>query len=80
MERVLFILAEYSSMLTGFHVEDTGANIRVFPLAHFSFTVKVPYRFRERLQNIGSFTSKDIVHVMGRDDIRFTSFQSACNT
>lgn len=67
-------------MLTRFQVKDTGASIRVFPLAHFSFTVKIPYRFCERLQDIGPFASKDIVHVMGRDDVGFPSFHSACNT
>lgn len=67
-------------MLTRFQVEDTGASIRLFPLAHLSFAVNIPYRFCERLQNIGSLPPKDIIHVMGRDDIRFASFQGACNT
>jgi len=71
------ILAAHSSILSLFQVKDTGADIGVFTLAHFSFTVNVPNRFSKSLQNIWSLAPKDVIHVVGRDNVGLSSFQGA---
>ena len=70
-------LAIYPSFATGFQVKDATTDIRVLALADFAFAVEVPYRFRQGLEYIWSFSSQDIVNVVYGGDVRFSALESS---
>jgi hypothetical protein len=53
-----------------FEVEDTAAEPGLLALADFTFAVKVPDWFAESADDLGVGPLQDVVHVVGRDDVR----------
>ena len=71
------LLAVYTSVWFGLEEDYASSNIRFLALAYFPFAVDIPYRLSQKLENVGSFDAKSVVHIVHRSDVRFASFKRA---
>ena len=63
------LLAVYSPLPSRLEVKHAGSDIRILSLAHFTFTVEIPNRLRQRLENVRSLRFQNIIHLVRRGNV-----------
>lgn len=66
---MLNLLAVYTSIWSGLEEDYASSNIWVLAFTHFPFPVDIPYRLGQKLENVGSFDAKSVVHIVYRSDV-----------